>query len=70
MGKGAQSNLIGSEKMVEHLRKFTVSFYSDSNKSTNTKTFDLDDYESTDGMIADIEALLNVIKEEGVLSAF
>jgi hypothetical protein len=56
--------------MVEQLREFKVTFYSDSNKATHRKVFSMDDYDSIKGMLDDIKALIERIKEEGILESF
>lgn len=55
---------------MEYLREFKVTFYSDSNKDTCTKEFNLEDYDTTEEMIEDIESLLKMIKNRGVLESF
>jgi hypothetical protein len=56
--------------MVEQLREFKIKFYSDSNKATNEREFSLENYASTEDMLADVKALIKSIEEEGVLEAF
>lgn len=52
---------------MEHLRKFKVTFYLDTNKRTSQKTFDLDDYEELQDLINDVQELLTCIENEEVL---
>ena len=55
---------------MEFLREFRVKIYKDTNKETQEKTFDLEDYESLNELLKDLNRFLRLLKEEGILEAF